>query len=117
MSTSVIDKWADVFKAIGNRVRFKIILLIYADEIMDIGNPITFSALKHMLNIDNDSLLNHHITKLIEAGLIEKKSIHNNPKSRIITIYKPTEKWIRFLKETELKNSLDKTIKELIKIN
>ena len=77
-------------------------LLVYANELLNIGDLITFSYLKHALSIEDDSLLKYNIDILKKTGLIEDTPV-----------YKTSKKWDEFLEDTGLKNSLDKTVKDL----
>jgi DNA-binding HxlR family transcriptional regulator len=103
-----------IFEAIGSPVRLGILFVLHGSDYIRRGGKgsLTFSELKDIMNIPNDAVLNYHLKRLIEAGLVVKLPSQENPSGRFTAVYKVTEKWIKFLQETELAKYLNGFIRE-----
>jgi len=112
---SEFENFVEIFNIIGNPVRFGILLVLYGSEYLKREKgSLTFKELKRVMQIPNDAVLNYHLKKLIEAGLVRKIPVQETPTSRILPVYKITEKWTNFLKESGLEESLDEYIENIL---
>jgi predicted ArsR family transcriptional regulator len=108
-----LNEIAKVFETIGSPVRLGILLVLYSSYYLHQNkHSLTFSELKEIMQISNDAVLEYHLKKLIEAGLITKEASQQTPSGRFIAIYNVTEKWVNFLKESGLAEYLNEFIKE-----
>lgn len=111
-----INELTRIYKVISDPVRLGILLVLYGSRyIKKSKHSLTFSELRTIMEIPYDAVLNNHLKKLIEAGLVVKRPSQKSPSSRIKTEYEVTDKWINFLQKTGLAEYLDAFIKEKLK--
>lgn len=109
-----LDEIARIFETIGSPARLGILFVLYGSEYLHRQNKhsLTFSELKKVMQIPNDAVLDYHLKKLIDAELVVKEPSQQNASARFTAVYKVTEKWVNFLRETGLAQYLNEFIKE-----
>ena len=110
MSKNSLEEWADYFKLVGNPVRFAIVLLLYASEILRGKNSLRFVEIAQILNIPSgkSSILTHYLNQMITGGFILKDNgTMRNP------LYHISDDGRSFLEELGLTKLLKNKIEEL----
>lgn len=105
-----LEEWAGYFKLVGSPVRFAIILLLYASEMLRGKNSLKFSEIAQVLDIPSDrsSILTHYLNQMIAGGFVLKDNGEKrNP------LYHISDNGRLFLEELGLTKLLKNKIDEL----
>jgi len=115
MEMEKLKRIAEIFELIGNPIRLGILFVLYGSDLLRDKGSMTFTELREVMRLPNDAILDYHLKKLIEAGLVTKKAVQKDPTSKITPVYKVTEKLVSFLEETGLAEPLKKYMEDIIK--
>lgn len=107
-----LEKWSDYFKLVGNPVRFAVVLLLYASEILRGKHSLRFTEIAQILDIPSGStsILTHYLNQLIEGGFLIKDN-----KERRNPLYHISNEGRQFLEDLGLTKILKTKIEDLSK--
>jgi len=99
-----IDQMADILAAMGNSIRLGLLMILYGSEMIEEDTPcLRFSQIKNISGIASDSVLNHHLGRLLDAGLI-KKEPHQNESGQVYPLYSAAPKWNSLVESADLRS-------------
>ena len=82
-----IEQMADILAAMGSSIRLGILMVLYGSDMLDEETPcLRFGQIKEITGIASASVLNHHLGRLIKAGLIEKDP-HQDEDGKVFPLY------------------------------
>lgn len=114
-----VEKWAQVFAVLGSYERLSILIVLNSIEYIrhtheetdpHTSGCLSFTQIAESAEIDSDTRLSYHLSKLIDAELIEKIPVKDK-KGRVFPLYKTTIKWQKFASEF----GIDERIKDYIR--
>lgn len=78
-----LDEYLQMQRAIGERTRFRIVRTLRAE------GPMSPTQLSEELAVESSNL-HHHLNKLVDVGLIEKRQRNEADDAGLFTYYRPT---------------------------
>lgn len=82
-----IEQVAELLAAMGNSIRLGILMVLYGSDMIEEDTPcLRFTQIKKITGIASDSVLNHHLGRLVKAGLIEKDP-HQDEDGKVFPLY------------------------------
>lgn len=121
MASDFIKSNADIFSLLGSPERLSILLVLHGslyvehehkglEESNELNECLSFSEIGIATNINSSTRLSHHLSRLLEGGLIDKIPFKDT-KGRVFALYGVTEKWIKFAEEMGVGNAMKKYLK------
>ena len=117
-----MSKWAVVFSAIGNEDRLSVMLALHSSDYIkhshkDNGQTgllcgegcLSFSQIQRATGISSDTSLSYHLSKLIEAKLIEKLPT-KDANERVFPLYRVSAAWQEFAASFGITNKIKEYI-------
>lgn len=119
-----MSKWALVFSAIGNEDRLAVMLALHSSDYIKHSHKnsssggqeglcnegcLSFSQIQRATGISSDTGLSYHLSKLIEAKLIEKLPT-KDAKERVFPLYRVSVIWQEFAASFGITNKIKEYI-------
>jgi len=109
-------KYAKIFSVLGSEERLSVLVVLHGSHYIRHQHPetkgdgcLSFSQILEATEIDSDTRLSYHLSKLLDAKLVSKSALMDE-KGRVFPVYTTTEIWQQFASDL----GLDKEIKEYI---
>ena len=96
-----LNQWAQTYAAMGNPIRLGILFVLYGSNIADSTPCLRFNQIKEITGIASDSALTHHLSRLLDAGLITKEAFKDE-NEQVFPIYSASPRWNKLVKQAGL---------------
>jgi len=130
MFSALTKKWTDVFSLLNSEERLSVLLVLFGSKFirhqhfgMDddtVNGCLSFTQIRNAAEITSDTRLSYHLSKLLDARLIEKIA-YIDKKERVFPMYKTTEKWDSFARDfgfdAKIRNYIQERYPELFVSN
>lgn len=106
----ILQKWSEIFRAIGDSARLAILITLYGSEFIYKDAPcLTYSQIREITKFPSRKTLDHHLNVLLGNGLV-RKVIYKDEKGRGYSLHQITEKGMEFLKDVGLSEVIRKFV-------
>lgn len=116
MVVDLAKKYAGIFAVLGSDERLSVLIVLHGSSYIRHQHPrtkgegsLSFSQILEAAEIDSDTRLSYHLSKLLNAKLVSKSALMDD-RGRVFPVYTTTEIWRQFASDI----GFDKQIKEYI---
>lgn len=121
MELALLDlakKWEAVFNILGSGERISVMIVLHGSNYLRHAHYglvekgcLTFTQILEAAEIESDTRLSYHLSRLIDAGLVRKFPVKDE-RGRVFPMYTTTKRWRDFSSELGIDEKIKAYIKE-----